>query len=71
MSMTPIDKQDTDCLMTVEDFLGAVESGIFIDYDGYGFYATETEYSGIMARPSQVKAEGLRSGWTHVLWFNR
>ncbi len=31
--------------MTIEDFKACVESGIFIDYDGYGDLALRTQYS--------------------------
>jgi hypothetical protein len=59
--------------MTREEFLGAVETNFFFDYDGDGQYATATEMSDVRIWPSKVRTDG--SGWderfTHIVWFNR
>ena len=67
--MNPI--PDYGDLMTVQDFIDACESGLFIDYDGHGYYATTDGMSSVMVRPSMIKAGGFVTGWTHVVWFNR
>lgn len=58
-------------LMTLEDFKDNCNSGGFIDYDGYGHYATATQMSNLIVRPSDVKKKKLREDFTHVVWFNR
>ena len=57
--------------MTILEFIEAVESGGFIDYDGFGKYASETEMSEIVVRPSDIKNGRLVRGFSHVVWFNR
>ncbi len=69
-------------LMTIDEFKKAVEDGMFIDFDGYGNWATKTEYElPSNVKPSHfykpVKVAGhnlidLKPEWaTHILWFNR
>jgi hypothetical protein len=59
--------------MTIERWLQCVECGGFIDYDGHGNLATETQLSDIVVYPSDVTALKLKMpSWaTHVMWFNR
>lgn len=68
-NMGPI--PDYGDLMTAEDFIECCIDGGLIDYDGYGYYAMDTEMSGIRITPSIVMAGGFVVGWTHVIWFNR
>lgn len=71
MTMKPI---DSDCgdVMTIPEFVKAVEDGCFIDYDGFGEYATATEVSDIMVHPSDILAgEKPPAEYTHVVWYNR
>jgi hypothetical protein len=42
-------------LMTIDDFLEAVRHGAFIDYDGHGNYATETQISEKRIKPSYIQ----------------
>jgi len=63
-------------LMTIEDFIGCVNAGGFIDYDGVGQYADPIV--GIMVddpdnyvKPSHVKKGLINKKWTHVIWYNR
>lgn len=58
-------------LMTLQDFLGCVECGAFIDYDGYGELATATTVSNIEISPSEVKRFEFPEWATHILWYNR
>lgn len=58
-------------LMTMEDFKGCVEGGGFIDYDGFGYYATEKEQSNIVIYPSDIKNNKVREEFSHVKWYNR
>lgn len=42
-------------LMTIEQWIGAVECGGFKDYDGFGFLCTEDTISNLRVIPSFVK----------------
>ena len=58
--------------MTFEEFVADVQCGGFDDYDGYGYYATDTHRSDIVIRPSDLAALAARDPkWTHVVWYNR
>jgi len=60
--------------MTMAEFVHHVESGGFIDHDGYGHYAAATEMlrePSINVLPSMVKSGTLDKQWTHIVWFNR
>ncbi len=65
------DLPDYGTLMTLEDFKECCMDGSFIDYDGSGNYATETQQSNIDIHPSDVLAGKIRTDFTHVMWFNR
>jgi hypothetical protein len=54
-------------LMTLAEF----EAHGFIDYDGFGNYATENQMSNKTVYPSDVKKEKLDRSFSHVMWFNR
>jgi hypothetical protein len=45
--------------------------GGFIDYDGIGNYATNTQMSNIEIYPSDIKSGTYRKDFTHIVWFNR
>lgn len=60
--------------MTMEEFIGYVEDGGFMDHDGHGHYATEIEmlqepYIDIL--PSTTIDGRIDKKWTHVVWFNK
>lgn len=56
-------------LIPVAKFVSAVRSRGFIDYDGFGHWATATGVSPLVVRPSTL---GDPPSWaTHVLWYNR
>lgn len=58
-------------LMTIHEFENHCKCGGFIDYDGFGRYATETKESNIEIYPSDVKHKSVRKDFSHVIWFNR
>lgn len=63
-------------LMTLEEFVGCCECGGFINYDGFGVFATEDEMSDIQVVPTDITVEkihenGKFSKFTHVVWYNR
>jgi len=57
----------------VADFLEDVQFGRFIDYDGFGQWATATHMSNVVVRPSDVVNKAVKPPrWaTHVIWFNK
>jgi len=60
-----------DDVYTVAEFIQAVESGAFIDYDGYGHPVRDgMSDTSIVICPSTA-AEDIPSDATHVVWFNR
>jgi hypothetical protein len=58
---------------TREEWLGAVDSAGFIDYDGFGYLATATETSNITIYPSDITCFKVKlPDWaTHIIWYNR
>ena len=57
--------------MTFEQFKQACESGCFIDYDGSGNYANETQMTDIGISPSDFEDNTYLTNYSHVVWFNR
>ena len=59
-------------LMPIDEFVEAVNSGMFIDDDGSGYYATAKGMSDVLALPSLVR-KGIvpHRTFTHVMWFNK
>ena len=69
-----------DCLMTLEEWKDNVEWGGFIDYDGFGYFATATQESNIEVYPSdywngpmkEKQHAWYQPDWaTHIVWYNR
>ena len=58
--------------MTLEEWVNAVNSGAFIDYDGDGHLATADKCSDIVIKPSSLKDDFVIPDWvTHIVWYNR
>jgi hypothetical protein len=64
---------DYDCgeLIPLQEWIGCVQCGAFIDYDGYGELATETQTSNVMISPSEMKGYDFPEWATHIMWYNR
>jgi hypothetical protein len=58
-------------LYTIEQFIEMSESGGFMDYDGFGYYATHNAKSDILIYPSDILEHIYRNDFTHIIWFNR
>jgi hypothetical protein len=74
IELTPIPK-DSDH-MTIEEFVECCQSRSFIDYDGFGEWATKDEVmSGNPAdwvSPSEIVNGLIPPKWaTHIVWYNR
>lgn len=57
--------------MTMKEWLECVDCGGFIDYDGGGNYATDTQMTNLEVYPSDVAKGNVDKSWTHIVWFNR
>lgn len=58
--------------MTMKEFVDGCQNGPgFIDYDGYGHYATADAMSDEVIVPSDVTSGKYDAECTHVVWFNR
>ena len=70
----------------IKDWFEMVESGGFIDYDGFGYLATKDKMSNLLVYPSFVENSKItkvridfdfdipyEEDWkfTHIVWFNR
>lgn len=59
--------------MTLEQFKSACDCGLFIDYDGFGCFATETKMTKQEIWPSKFLAGDFEidDNITHIVWFNK
>lgn len=57
--------------MPLEDFVECCKDGMFIDYDGWGHYASEKKMSTKIIRPSNVTDGTYKKNFSHVVWFNK
>ena len=57
--------------MTMNAFIDCCESGAFINYDGYGNYATIDQTTSLIVTPSDVTSGKVDKSYTHVVWYNR
>jgi hypothetical protein len=61
---------DEDDVYTIEEFLKCVETGAFIDYDGFGHPVRDgLADPTIWIKPSRVKE--IPADATHIVWYNR
>jgi len=58
-------------LMTLNQFIVNYECGGFIDYDGFGNYATAAECTFLEVHPSDVRKNKIDKRFTHVVWYNK
>lgn len=70
-------QRDDDAVYTIADWEECVRDGLFIDYDGFGYFCDpmmKTELFGFDVYPSMlstVEYERIKTQWTHINWFNR
>jgi hypothetical protein len=57
--------------MTFEHFVECCEDGGFIDYDGFGYYATNDKETNIQVYPSDIMSGKYRKDFSYVIWYNR
>lgn len=58
-------------VMRMGDWINNVNAGNFIDYDGFGAYATEDEETNIFVKPSDVKRNKILTQYEFIVWYNR
>ena len=59
-----------DDVYTVDEFREKVETGMFIDYDGFGYPVREGKADpDITVKPSRL--DDIPADATHIVWFNR
>ena len=58
-------------VMSLEEFKANVESGWFIDYDGYGYYVLDGKETNIYIYPSDIKKGNIREEFDTIVWYNR
>jgi hypothetical protein len=58
-------------IMSLEDFIGCVNDGEFIDYDGYGHYVLNGKETNVVIYPSDIKHQAIRREFDSVAWYNR
>jgi len=57
--------------MTMEEFISSCECGGFIDYDGFGYYASADRQTDKVIIPSHVMSKEHDETYSHVMWYNR
>ena len=57
-------------LMTMKEFIKCCNNGLFVDYDGFGYYATSLGMTNIIIKPSDVHTDKLLD-YSHIVWFNK
>lgn len=66
-----------DTVMTIAEWEESVDDGLFLDYDGFGYFCnpeTKFELFGFDVLPSMIGTpayEQRKVEWTHINWFNR
>lgn len=58
-------------LMTIQEFISCVQSGGFIDYDGFGNYSDGVIMYDDELRPSDITKRNCLKNYSHIVWFNR
>jgi len=58
-------------VMPLTEFIECVESGGFIDYDGYGEYIKDGKLTDINIYPSDILHNSIRSDMDTIIWYNR
>lgn len=57
-------------LISADEWKENCRSGGFIDYDGFGYLSTTSEFSNLLVQPSEWTRQ-FPDWVTHVLWFNK
>lgn len=58
-------------VMSLKSFISACKSGMFIDYDGHGYYVKDNQETDIKIIPSDVDHKKIRKEFDTIIWFNK
>lgn len=58
-------------LYSLKDFIDTCHMGGFNDYDGYGYYTTETHVTCIVIKPSDVFSRNFNCKYPNIMWLNK
>jgi len=67
--LSPI--SDFGDVMSLKSFISACRDGMFIDYDGHGYYVEGDQETDIMILPSDVMSGRYRKDFNQIIWFNK
>jgi hypothetical protein len=65
------DIEPDDDVMSLKEFIEAVKSGLFIDFDGWGRYVKDGKKTNIQILPSDIKYRAIRKEFDTIVWFNK
>jgi hypothetical protein len=58
--------------MRLDDFIELCKRRMFVDYDGFGELATETQVSDQVIYPSYIeRGPIIDPQFTHIVWYNK
>lgn len=69
-NLKPADDFDIKCRYPINEFIDDCKLGMFCDYDGIGYYGTETHRSDIYANPSEL-VKNARKDFKYIYWYNK
>jgi hypothetical protein len=58
-------------VFTMDEFIDSCQIGCFTNYDGFGYYASETIMFRDIILPSYVTKRNNVKNYPYVVWFNR
>lgn len=65
------DLSDYGDVMPLNEFIALVKNGMFIDYDGFGYYVKDGKETNIKIHPSDIEMGAIRKEFSHIIWFNK
>lgn len=71
VKMSPIPAKDRKNTYSLRQFMEDTVNSVFLDDDGIGYYATETEVSNLIALPSEIAEGRVNHKFTHIVWHNK
>jgi hypothetical protein len=63
--------ESDDCVMSLKEFISQVKNGMFIDYDGWGYYVKDGKRTNVQILPSDIKYRAIRKEFDTIVWFNK
>lgn len=68
----PLNFETDGYVMLLDDWIHDVLRGMYVDYDGFGCYATEDEeVEAPSVLPSHVFNKSLDMSYKYIVWYNR